>query len=58
MKVMVTFRYDAPETIPGEVAQALARAVAGRQLVPDNFAMGGAVLELESAMAAMLDKER
>ncbi|MEO8544248.1 MAG: beta-eliminating lyase-related protein [Burkholderiaceae bacterium] len=55
---MVSFRYDAPEYSPAEVVQALSKAVANRQLQPDSYSIGGAVLELESAMAAMLGKER
>ncbi len=55
---MVSFRYDAPEYTPVEVVEALSKVVAHRQLQSDSYSIGGAVLELESAMAAMLGKER
>jgi len=55
---MVSFRYDAPEYTPDEVSQALASAIERRKVLPDSYSLGGAVLELESAMAAMLGKER
>jgi len=55
---MISFRYDAPEYSSAEVAAALAEIAGKREIVQDNYSLGGEVGRFEAEMARALGKER
>lgn len=55
---MISFRYDAPECGPAEVAAMLAEAAGRREIGIDHYSLGGEVSRFEAEMAAVLGKER
>jgi len=55
---MISFRYDAPEYSSAEIAQKLLDATISRDIVQDNYSIGGEVFRFEAEMARILGKER
>lgn len=54
----VSFRFDAPELSPREVAEDLCRVARARELEADDYLRGGSVAAFEEAFARLIGKER